>query len=162
MKKLLYLLLVVPFALGISSCSSDKDLPDVNVTIGFDNAAVSEGVVYVLQDSEFQITGISTKSVDSNNASAIVNIDYFWNYMPAPGLTWSPMPLTIDMSQMPLVKEGANVLGLNATLLETDKSIAYASFRIPVKTVAAEEDLPDGVTLGECSMTFRAGTSDSK
>lgn len=162
MKKLLYLLLVVPFALGLASCSSDKDLPDVNVTIGFDNAAVSDGVVYVLENSEFQLTGITTKSVDSNKASAIVNIDYFWNYMPAPGLTWSAMPITIDMAQMPLVKEGANILGFKATLLETDKSIAYASFRIPVKTVAAVEDLPEGMTLGECSMTFRAGTSDSE
>lgn len=162
MKKLLYLLLIVPFAMMISSCSSDKDIPDVNVTIGFDNAAISDGVVYVLADSTFQVTGITTKSVDSNNASALVNIDYYWNYMPAPGLTWSSMPLNINMAEMPVVENGANVLGMDATLLETDKSIAYCTLRIPIKAVDTEADVPSGQTLGQCSMTLRVGASDSK
>ncbi|MDE5840997.1 MAG: hypothetical protein K2H49_08755, partial [Muribaculaceae bacterium] len=79
MKKLLYLLLVLPFTMMFSSCSNDNDLPNVEITMSFDNAAVSDGTVYVVQDSVFSITGISTKALDSNQQAAIANVRYFWN-----------------------------------------------------------------------------------
>ncbi|MDE7346961.1 MAG: hypothetical protein K2N48_09530 [Muribaculaceae bacterium] len=159
MKKLLYLLLVLPFTMMISSCSSDKDLPNVDITMSFDNAAVKDGKVYVLAEDVFSITGLTTKSVDSNQQSAIANVYYFWNGIPAPGLTWSNFPMEINMADMPLVENGANALGLKATILETDKSIAYAVFDIPVVAVENEESLPDGVQLGECQFTLRTAQS---
>ncbi|MDE5848981.1 MAG: hypothetical protein K2H38_02460 [Muribaculaceae bacterium] len=154
MKKLLYLLLVLPFAMMISSCSSDKDLPNVDITLTFDNAAVKDGAVYVIQDSVFSMTGITVKAVDTKQQAAIANIRYFWNGIPAPGLTWSPLPMEIDMAQMPQPENGENILGLRATLLETDKSIAYTALNVPIIAVENEEALPDGVTLGEASFTF--------
>ena len=153
MKKLLYLLLVLPFAMMISSCSSDKDLPNVDITLTFDNAAVKDGAVYVIQDSVFSMTGITVKAVDTKQQAAIANIRYFWNGIPAPGLTWSPLPMEIDMAQMPQPENGENILGLRATLLETDKSIAYTALNIPIIAVENEEALPDGVTIGEASFT---------
>lgn len=154
MKKLLYLLLVLPFAMMISSCSSDKDLPNVDITMSFDNAAVKDGVVYVLDNETFSITGLTTKAVDSNQQSAIVNVCYFWNGIPAPGLTWSSFPMEINMAEMPQPEDGENILGLRATLLETDKSIAYTAINVPIVSVESEEDLPAGLTLGEATLTF--------
>ena len=159
MKKLIYLLLVLPFAMMISSCSSDKDLPNVEITMSFDNAAVKEGAVYVLADETFSITGITTKAVDSNKQSALVNAKYFWNGIPAPGLTWSGFPMEINMAEMPNVEEGANILGIQATLLEVDKSMAFANLRVPIKTVASVEDLPEGLELGEATFTFTTSQS---
>lgn len=160
MKKLLYLLLVIPFAMMVSSCSDDNDLPNVDVTMSFDNAVVKDGTVYVIQDSVFSITGLTTKSVDSNKQSAIVNVRYFWNGIPAPGLTWSNFPMEIDMAQMPQPESGNNILGLDATLLETDKSISYCSIRIPIKAVEDEAALPDGSSLGEATLTFVTDRSE--
>ena len=154
MKKLIYLLLVIPFAMMISSCSSDKDLPNVDITMTFENAAVSDGVVYVIQDEVFSITGITTKAVDSSQQSAIANVRYFWNGIPAPGLTWSPLPMEIDMAEMPQPESGKNILGLRATLLETDKSIAYTAINVPIVAVESADDLPAGTTLGEVTLTF--------
>lgn len=159
MKKLLYLLLVIPFAMMISSCSDDNDLPNVNITMSFDNAAVKDGKVYVLADDAFSITGLSTKAVDINQQSAIVNVKYFWNGIPAPGLTWSSFPMDINMEEMPLVEKGANVLGLQATLLETDKSMAYTAINVPIVAVENEEALPEGMTLGEATLTFTSSQS---
>lgn len=159
MKKLLYLLLVIPFAMMISSCSDDNDLPNVNITMSFDNAAVKDGTVYVLADDAFSITGLSTKAVDSNQQSAIVNVKYFWNGIPAPGLTWSSFPMDINMEEMPLVEKGDNVLGLQATLLETDKSMAYTAINVPIVAVENEEALPEGMTLGEATLTFTSSQS---
>lgn len=160
MKKLLYLLLVLPFTMMISSCSSDNDLPNVDITMSFDNAVVKEGVVYVVADQTLSVTGLTTKAVDSNQQSAIVNVRYFWNGIPAPGLTWSGFPMEINMAEMPLVESGNNVLGLNATLLETNKSMSYCTLNIPIKTVAADTDLPDGLAPGECSLTITTARSN--
>ncbi len=159
MKKLLYLLLVIPFAMMVTSCSNDKDLPNVDITMSFDNAVVKDGTVYVVQDSVFSITGLSTKSVDSNKPSAIVNVRYFWNGMPAPGLTWSDLPMNIDMAQMLQPESGNNILGLDATLLEVDKSISYCSLAIPIKAVKIE-DLPDGLQPGPATLTFTSARSN--
>ncbi|MDE6380922.1 MAG: hypothetical protein K2L11_10650 [Muribaculaceae bacterium] len=159
MKKLLYLLLVLPFAMMVSSCSNDNDLPNVDITMSFDKAAVKDGAVYVIQDSVFSITGITTKAVDSNQQSAIANVRYFWNGLPAPGLTWSSFPMEIDMAQMPQVEKGANILGLRATLLETDKSMAFTVFNVPIVAVDSEEDLPEGLTLGQASISFTSSQS---
>lgn len=154
MKKLLYLLLVIPFAMMVSSCSNDNDLPNVDITMSFDNAVVKDGSVYVVQDSVFSITGLTTKAVDSNQQSAIVNVRYFWNGYPAPGLTWSNFPMKINMADMPQPESGNNILGLNATLLETDKSMSYCTLRIPIKAVEKVEDLPDGQQPGEATLSF--------
>ncbi len=154
MKKLLYLLLVLPFAMMIESCSSDKDLPNVDITMTFDKAAVKDGAVYVIQDSVFSMTGITVKAVDTKQQAAIANMRYFWNGIPAPALTWSPLPMEIDMAQMPQPASGENILGLRATLLETDKSIAYTALNVPIIAVESEDDLPAGLTLGEATLTF--------
>ncbi|MDE6023260.1 MAG: hypothetical protein K2G13_07135 [Muribaculaceae bacterium] len=154
MKKLLYLLLVLPFAMMISSCSNDNDFPNVDITIAFDNAAVQNGTVYAVEENGLQITGITTKAVDSNKESALVNIDYFWNRIPAPNLTFGSYPLELNLADMPLVEKGANTLDLYGKLLEVDKSIANFSVTIPIVVVASEEDLPDGLTLGQTSLTF--------
>ena len=158
MKKLLYLLLVIPFAMMVSSCTNDN-LPNVDITMSFDDAVVKDGTVYVVQDSVFSITGLSTKAVDSNQQSAIVNVRYFWNGYPAPELTWSPLPMEINMANMPVSPSGKAVLGLNATLLETDKSMSYCTLEIPIKAVEKVEDLPDGLTPGEAQITFTSARS---
>lgn len=155
MKKLLYLLLVLPFAMMISSCSSDNDLPNVNVNMTFDNAAEKDGSIYVVQDSVFSITGLTTKAVDSNKQSAIVNVKYFWNGLPAPDLTWSGFPMEINLS-----KAGRNVLSLQATLLEVDKSMAFATINVPIVAVDKVEDLPAGLTLGEATFTVTTAQSN--
>ena len=162
MKKLLYLLLVIPFAMMFSSCSNDDDLPNVDITMSFDNAAVKDGAVYVIQDSVFSITGITTKAVNSNQQSAIANVRYFWNGIPAPGLTWSDLPAEIDMAQMPQPENGENILGLRATLLETDKSIAFTALNVPIIAVENEESLPDGLTIGQASVTFTSSQSSKE
>ncbi len=160
MKKLLYLLLVLPFAMMITSCSNDNDLPNVDVTISFDNAAVKDGTVYVVTDPIPQITGITTKAVGSDKATALVNIDYLWNYIPAPGLTFGSYPLDINVAEWPLVNKGTNRLNLNGKLLEVDKSIANFSLEIPFVVVDSEENLPDGLTLGQASLTYSTAVNN--
>lgn len=159
MKKLLYLLLVLPFAMMMASCSDDDDLPNVTVTMDFGNAVVQDGTIYVAQADTLLLNNIVTKAVDSNQSATLANVRYFWNYVPAPYLTWSPLPMEIPIAQMPLSESGNNLLQLDATLLETDKSIAYCNIAVPIRVVATAEDLPAGTTPGDVQLVLNIGQS---
>lgn len=159
MKKLLYLLLVLPFAMLMASCSNDDDLPNVTVTMDFGNAAVQDGTLYAVQSDTLMLNNIVTKAVDSNQSAVLANVKYYWNYVPTPGLTWSPLPMEIPIADMPLSESGNNLLQLDATLLETDKSIAYANIAVPIKVVATVEELPAGLTLGDVQLVMNIGPS---
>lgn len=159
MKKLLYLLLLLPFAFTMASCSDDDDLPNVTVTMDFSNAAQQDGYLYVAKTDTLYLDGITTRAVDSSQSATLVNARYFWNYMPAPTLTWSNFPLEIPVAYMPLTESGNNVLGLDATLLETDKSIAYTSIEVPIKVVETVEDFPAGLTPGNVQLVMQIGQS---
>lgn len=159
MKKLLYLLLLLPMALAFSSCSNDDDLPNVKITMDFGNAVVKDGVIYVVEDQNLILNNIETKAIDSDKSATLANIRYFWNYVPTPYLTWSPLPLEIPIAEMPLASNGYNILGMNTTILEVDKSIAYANIEIPIQVVATADELPDGQTPGDVQLVMQVGQS---
>lgn len=162
MKKLLYLLLVLPFALAFTSCNNDDDLPDVNIALNFDNAVVNDGALYVVATDTLEITNIVTTPVEGTKAATLANLRFYWNYLPAPALTWSNYPIKVPMADMPLASKGANVLGFAATLLQVDKSIAYTNFNVPVVAVASAEELPDGQQPGPVTINLRIGQSKSE
>lgn len=157
MKKLLYLFLALPFAMMVASCNNDDNLPNVTVTMDFGNAAVQDGTIYVAETDTLLINSIVTKPVDSNQTATLANVRFYWNYVPTPYLSWSPLPLEIPIAQMPLSESGNNLLQLDATLLETDKSIAYANIAIPVKVVASVDSLPSGLTPGDATLVLNIG-----
>lgn len=159
MKKLLYLLFILPFALAVTSCNDDDNLPNVTVTMDFSNAATVDGTLYVAQTDTLMLNSIVTKAVDSNQSAVLTNMKYYWNYIPAPSLTWSNFPLEIPIADMPLRESGNNLLQMDATLLETDKSIAYANIVVPVKVVPTVEEMPDGLQPGDVQLVLHIGQS---
>ncbi len=48
MKKLLYLLLLLPLGF-FASCSDDKDLPSVDITVNIENAVDANGKIYIVE-----------------------------------------------------------------------------------------------------------------
>lgn len=156
MKKLLYLLIALPFALLGTSCSND--LPDVNVDMTFSNAAKDGSTIYAVQTDTIPLTidGFKVTSTDGK-AATIANITYGWDGLPAPQLTFSNLPMEINLQNQ---KVGTHVLQMSATILEVDKSMAYSYMEIPVKVVASPEDLPDGLTLGTVTYSMQVGQKD--
>ncbi|MCM1491318.1 MAG: hypothetical protein NC095_10920 [Muribaculum sp.] len=157
MKKLLYLLLVLPFAMIMASCNDDDDLPNVTVTMDFGNAAAQDGTLYVVQTDTLMLNNIVTKAIDSNQSAVLANVRYYWNYVPAPYLTWSPLPMEIPIAQMPLTESGNNLLQMDATLLETDKSIGYTNIAVPIKVVPTIDEMP--AAPGDVQLVLTIGQS---
>lgn len=159
MRKLLYLLLVLPFALAFTSCHDDDDLPNVTVTMNFGNAAVKDNVLYVAETDTLTLNSIETRAIDGTKSATLANVRYFWNGIPAPYLTWSNFPLEIPVADMPLVEDGLNYLNLSATLLEIDKSIAYSTINVPIAVVPTVGDIPDGLVPGDVQLVMQIGQS---
>ena len=148
MKKFLYILMLLPFMLG--ACSDDKDFPSVDITIAMSGAAQQDGVVYAVQGTPFNIDAITVRSLNGN-AAALTTVAYYWNNVLSSINPVSPYAVSWNTQMLPV---GDNVLQLQTSLLEVDKSIVTALLTVPVRVVASEEDLPEGLTLGSVSQTI--------
>lgn len=52
-----------------------------------------------------------------------------------------------------------NYLGMQATLLETDKSMAYTNIQVPIKVVETVEEFPAGQEPGDVQLVLQVGQS---
>ncbi|MDE6803891.1 MAG: hypothetical protein K2J29_04590 [Muribaculaceae bacterium] len=139
MKKLLYLLLLIPLGF-LASCSSDDDYPSVDIEVTFSNASVYNNVVYVLDGTNLTIDNIGIKSLNGS-AATLANMTFFWDGAFQPGMTFGAYPLTLETATQPI---GRHYLQFNCELLEVDKSILNGTFTYPVIIIEDEEDLPAG------------------
>lgn len=139
MKKLLYLLLLLPLGL-LASCQDDDDLPSVDVTVTFDNASYTDGTLYVPQSEDLTLQGISVAATNGSNAT-IANVAYYWDGVFQPGLTFGTYPMTLNTSEWSASRHG---LGMEFTILEQDKSLAYGSIYYPV-VIYDPDNAPAGI-----------------
>ena len=68
MKKFPYLLLLLPLGF-LASCNSDDDLPDVDITVTFDNVVEGEDAIYVVKGDTLKIESITCKGNDNKQAA---------------------------------------------------------------------------------------------
>jgi hypothetical protein len=157
MKRLIYCLIALPL-LMITSCSNDDELPDVTFNVSFSGATNVDGVFYVVEGDAFAIDGISVKPVSGGEA-AIGAVTYGWNYMEIGSTITPPFNMAINTAVLGV---SDNVLQIEASVLQVDKSIAIAYFKYPVKIVASADDIPSGEKVYTVSMdgnaTLRSGT----
>lgn len=144
MKKLLYLLMLLPLCLGVSSCSDDNDFPSVDLTVKMTGAANVDNVIYVVQGDPFGIESISVTSLTGKQAM-LSSVGYYWDGVLSQVAPAAPYSITWDTSSLGV---GSHLLQMQTSLLQVDKSLATAVFTYRVQVVASADDLPDGATLG--------------
>lgn len=144
MKKFLYLLLLLPFCLGATSCSDDNDFPSVDLTVKMTGAANVDNVIYVVQGDPFGIESISVQSLTGKQAM-LTAVNYYWDGVPSQVAPVAPYTITWDTSTIPV---GSHLLQMQTSLLQVDKSIATALITYKVQVVESAADLPAGAELG--------------
>lgn len=149
MKKLLYLLLMLPLGF-FASCSDDNDLPSVDITVNIENAVDANGKVYIVEGEPLTVTGIDVKSLNGK-ASGISGVKYVLDHVGMGYTIVQPFGGSIDSAYLPV---GNHLLTLAFDVLQVDKSIAYAQLSTVVEVVASPDDLPDGSTLGNVALTY--------
>lgn len=152
MKKLLYLaLLLLPLGFMAASCSDDNDLPDVDVTVVYDNVVMDNNVLYVVQGDIMKVTGIDCKGNDGKQA-LVNNVTYYLNGLPQIHPIFAPYGVGIDTG---MLEPGRYVLTMGMNILQVDKSISTGMIDQSFIVVKTAEELPDGATPGEVTRTIR-------
>ena len=150
MKKFLYLLLVLPFLGLISSCSDDKDLPNVTLQLDYKGGTLQDNVLYVVQGQTLQITALRAIPAEGTKNATITSAAYFWNGLPLGRTSIMPFAIDINTTDMEL---GNYTLTVDANVLQVDKEAGFAIAQFPIVIVADEGQEP-----GEGSDTGSEGS----
>lgn len=152
MKKLLYLLLLLPLGF-LTSCHDDDDVPNVNLVVKLDNVGVKDNAVYAVQDTPITIEGVTCQGIGSD--AVVTSVTYYWDNLVLFVPPISPYGVTFDTAvQTP----GTHVLGINARIAQVDKSLGFAATGLRITIVETADDLPEGVELGQQTITFDGQT----
>lgn len=155
MKKLLYLLLLLPLGL-LASCDDHDDMPDVTVTVSMSNVSQYDGITYVVQGDTINVNGITVQPVTGGNA-ALTAVEYFLDNVYigySPVAPFSAKILTAEL------RPGDHLLQMQTAILQVDKSIANAYLSYPLRVVESADDLPDNAPeRGTYSASVTASTS---
>lgn len=155
MKKLLYLLLLLPVAF-LTGCNDDNDVPEADLTITVQNAVKgSDNNIYTVAGTEyFGIKSITVRGTNGNNTAisgVIYNLDYRFRF----ANIVEPFTLDLNPALLPL---GNHLLRCNFDILQVDKSIFSAAVDIPFTVVQNLSQVPgydeSTTLLGDITMTY--------
>lgn len=133
MKKLLSLLMLLPVLGIMASCSDDKDLPQVTISIDYTGAEPgTDGVIQVAQDADFVIKAVRAVPVEGTKQAEIPSCAYYVDGYPVSPANASPYNMPIPVSSLEL---GKHVLTISATVLQVDKEIGFALTEFPFEVV---------------------------
>ena len=150
MKKLLYLMFLLPLTLFVS-CSDDDSLPSVDFSITLNNVALENNVFYAVKGDVVEIENVAVKSLTDQSAS-VTGVRYYLSGVPIYGTIENPFVCDIETADLPV---GKFTLNVTSTILQVDKRIANAVINYPLVIVEKIEDLPDGAIIGTQTLTTR-------
>lgn len=155
MKKLFYLLLLLPLSF-LMSCNSEDDLAQVDLTITLEGVTELNGNFYTISGNDITIKNLFVKSLNGKNA-VITNVTYYFEGRPMIGVPGNPFLGTFSTEGLP---SGTYTLGLTGLVLEVDKTVTTVSCSYPLTIVDSEEDLPEGAPeIGSYSQTITLDAS---
>jgi hypothetical protein len=139
MKKLLYLILFALPAL-IISCNDDDDLPNVDFHVGFSDAVIETGNIYIIQGDTLAIDSVTVTNNDVGKAATVTACNYYLDGNFMGRQIFSPYSWLIPTNEMtPL---GRHVLTIRTNVLAVDKTPAFAILTFPMYVVADSTDIP--------------------
>ena len=149
MKKLFYLLLLLPFTMLVS-CDKEDDFSPVDVTITLSGVTQSNDNFYAIAGDEVSCVNIQAKAIDGKN-TAISNVSFYLNGMLIPYTPYDPF-FTISTEGM---APGTYTISFAANLLQEGSSIQVCAGSFTLTIVESAENLPEGAPeIGSYSHTF--------
>lgn len=154
MKKLLYLMLLLPMAFLASCSNDDDDVPAINSTMTLNNVAVSDaGQVYAVIGQEVDIESLDVTSLINGKAATIANVRYAINGLGI-GYYTATYPFLYVIDPLTFPKAGKYYLEATASIFQVDKPVSAAYYQVPINVVESVDELPDGLTLGEYTLNL--------
>lgn len=139
MKKLLFLIaaVVLPF-IGLTSCSDDNELPNVDVRVKINGATRIDDTLYVVRGDLLEIEGIYI--IDNNKKGAMIaDATYYWDLLRV-GYTDRPdFGMKINTEELLLDKHN---LQITMTILAVDYPVCFGTVVYRVVLVDSADDIP--------------------
>lgn len=139
MKKLFYLLIAVPFVF-LAACSDDDKLPDVDLTVAFEDCAISQtdNTIYVVQGKSFDIASINLV-VNEDKKGDLGVVNYYIDGYRIGASVEKPYSATISTEGM---EPGTYLLNIEAGIYVVDYPVCIGVVGYNVKVVAEESEIP--------------------
>lgn len=150
MKKLFYLLLLLPFSL-LASCDKD-DMQPFDMTVTLSGVTQANGNFYAISGNDITVENLSVTPL-GDKATTVANVLFYVNTYPLFPDPWDAVaPLTFSTQNLP---EGANTINVAGNLLQVGQPINTFAANFNLIVVPSAEDLPAGAPeLGTYSQTI--------
>ena len=152
MKKLFYLLFLLPLAF-FASCSDDDDLAQVDFSVTLSGVSQVDSKFYTVVGDTVSVDGVSVKSL-TDKAATVTGVRYHLDGYPIwASIEEAKFNFSFTTKDM---KPGTHTFTVTSTVLQVDKSITSAVVNIPLVVVEDEEKLPEGAPeIGTFTTTVR-------
>lgn len=152
MKKLLYLLLLLPLAFATSSCSKDDDVKPFELTLTLSGVTQVDGTFYAVAGDNITFDAFTAKPLGDKNTT-VANVFFSINghlLIPDP---WNALdPWTFSTEGL---APGTYTLNVAGNLLQVDQSIMNFVANYKLVIVDSAENLPSGAPeIGAYSSTI--------
>lgn len=149
MKKLFYLLLVMPLAL-LASCDKDEITP-FDMTLTLSGVTQADGNFYAVAGNNVTVDNLKVAS--SGSDTAVANVMFFVDGVPLLGTPWDVIsPWTFSTAGL---KPGVHTVDITGNLLQVDQSLKNFAVSYPLVIVENDDNLPaDAPDLGTYSLTL--------
>lgn len=149
MKKLLYLLLLAPFAL-LTSCDKDEVTP-FDMTLTLAGVSQADNNFYAVQGDEIAINNLEVAS--AGDKTVVSNVLFYVDGYPLFPNPWNlEGPLSFSTANL---KPGNHTINASGYLLQVNQSLKTFAVNYPLVIVDSEESLPAGAPeIGTYSMTI--------
>lgn len=141
MKKLLYLLLMIPMLALVACSDDDNDVPDVKLGFTYSGATDVDGTLYTVQGDTLGIDSVYCTPTEGTKPAMIANVTYVLDGRPLGYSPVAPFSISLLTDEMPV---GRHTLTLEMTVLQEGKSIGTGWMPIPVAVVDTVTDIPAG------------------
>lgn len=151
MKKLYYLLLLLPFSLLIS-CNDDKDFSPVDMTLTLDGVTLVNDNFYTVAGENVSVENLEVKSIDGKN-TGVTHVLITINGVPMNGVPGNPFIGPVSTENL---SAGTYTIEVSGNLIQVDSSVKIFAVTYPLTIVESQEDLPSGTPeIGTYSQTIR-------
>lgn len=126
--------------IGLTSCSDDDDLPDVDFHLDISGGVSVDGVIYVVEGEDLVINSVSVTNNESDKSAIITAATYYWDAFRLGTSAVPPYGFTINISEGTAL--GKHELTIECPVYAVDKSPAVANVFYPVQVVESADDIP--------------------
>lgn len=151
MKKLLYLLLLLPLTV-FTACDDKDDLAPFDMTLTVGGVTQSDNSFYAVSGDDVTIESLTVDPVGGKTTD-VANVMFYLDNVPLWVNPWQVgEPISFSTVNIPI---GVHTIGITGNLLQVGQSIQTFASNYSLVIVGSQEDLPEGApAIGSYSQTI--------